>query len=94
MVMYINFQSFKKIQISAQNPMVLAFSFNKKCQFVIKNDQNSIFLGHEANILDRLYIMVKYIKFYVFKKNQISAQNPKLLPIGFTEKCQFVAKND
>jgi hypothetical protein len=58
--------SFKKIQILAQNPKVLAFGFTEKCQFVTKTNINSVFVGREAHIPDRLYIMVIYLKFYGF----------------------------
>jgi hypothetical protein len=71
---------------------MLAFDFMEKLQFVAKTDWNSIFLGCEYQIPDQLYIMVIYIHFYGFKKNQISAQNPKVLAFSFTEKCQFMAK--
>jgi hypothetical protein len=61
---------------------------------VAKTGRNSVFFGREAHITDRLYIMVHYIGFYIFKKNQNLAQNAKMLAFGFTEKHKFVAKND
>jgi hypothetical protein len=45
--------------------MVLVFIFTEKCQFIAKNDGNSIFLGCEAHIL---YLIILYINFYGFKK--------------------------
>jgi hypothetical protein len=33
---------------------MLAFNFTKKCQFVIKTNRNSIFIGREAHILNWL----------------------------------------
>jgi hypothetical protein len=78
----------------AQNPNVLYFDFTQKCEFVTKTNRNSIFLGREADILDWLYTIVLYKNFMGFlKKNQILAQDPKVLAFGFTEKCHFVAKN-
>jgi hypothetical protein len=77
-----------------QNSKVLAFGSTEKCQFLTKTDQNSVFIGHDAHILDRLYIMVLYLKFYSFRKFQILAQNSTVLAFGFTEKCQFVIKID
>jgi len=56
----------KKIKILAQNPKVLAFGFTEKRQFVAKTDRNSVFLGRDIHIPDRLYIMVLYINFYGF----------------------------
>jgi hypothetical protein len=66
MVMYISLMGFKKFQISAQNRNGLAFSFTKKRQFVTKNDRNSVFYDHKAQILNWLHIMVMYISFYGF----------------------------
>jgi hypothetical protein len=51
---------FKKIQILAQNPKVLAFGFIKKYQFAVKTDRNSVILDGEAHIPDQLYSMVIY----------------------------------
>jgi len=65
-VLYISFYRFKKIQILAQNPKVLAFGFTEKRKFVAKTFWNSVFLGHDPNIPDRLYIMLLYISFYGF----------------------------
>jgi hypothetical protein len=65
---------FKKNQILAQNPNMLAFDFYRKYQFMTKTDQNSIFYGHESHIPCRLHIVVMHINFYGLKKNQISAQ--------------------
>jgi hypothetical protein len=65
-----------------------------KRQFTIKTDRNSIFLDRKTHILNRLYIMVLYIIFYRFKKNQISSQNAKVLVVDFTEKRWFVANID
>jgi hypothetical protein len=79
-------------KILPQNSKVLAFGCTEKCQFVIKTDRDSVFIGCDAHILHRLYIMVMYLKFYRFKKNQILAQNSMVLGFCFTEKCQFVIK--
>jgi hypothetical protein len=58
--------SFEKFQILAQNSTVLAFGFIKKYQFVTKTNRNSVFIGREAHIPDRLYIMVMCLKVYGF----------------------------
>jgi hypothetical protein len=63
---FVSFYSFKKIQILAQNPKGLGFSFTEKWQFAAKTDQNSVFLGHKTQILNCLHIMVPYISFYGF----------------------------
>jgi hypothetical protein len=66
MVMFLKFYELKKIQILAKNSKVLAFDSTEKCQFVTKTDRNTVFIGRGAHILDRLYIMVLYLKFYRF----------------------------
>jgi hypothetical protein len=86
---------FKKIQNFTQNLYVLAYSFTENHQFTVKTDRNSVFLGREAYILNRLYIMVPYMSFYRFqKKNQILVQNSSVLAYGFTKNCQFAIKID
>jgi hypothetical protein len=66
MVLHISFYMFKKNQILAQNLKLLALSFTKNEILWQKLYQNSAFIGHEAHILDRLYIMFQYISFYEF----------------------------
>jgi hypothetical protein len=39
--------SFKRIQIFAQNPLVLAYGFTQNRHFGAKIDQNSIILGRD-----------------------------------------------
>jgi hypothetical protein len=77
----------------AQNPNVLYFDFTQKCEFVTKTNRNSIFLGCEADILDWLYTIVLYKNFMGFCKNQILAQDLKVLAFGFTEKMPLCRKN-
>jgi hypothetical protein len=85
---------FKEFQISTQNPKGLAHRFTEKLHFSAKTDRNSVCLGRNMQILDQLHIIVLYINFYGFKKNQISAQNPKGLVHRFTVKLELVAKTD
>jgi hypothetical protein len=56
----------KKNQIYAQNPLVLAYGFSKNSQFVAKINRSFIFIGRDPHILNRLYIIVLYMSFYVF----------------------------
>jgi hypothetical protein len=52
---------------------VLAYGFSENYKFTEKTDRNSVFIGREPHILDRLHIMVTYISFYGFlKKIKIS----------------------
>jgi hypothetical protein len=57
-------------------------------------ERNSVFLGREAHILRQLHIMVQYVNFYGFLKNQILAQNQYVLSFGFHEKRLLVAKTN
>jgi hypothetical protein len=85
---------FEKFHIFPRNPQVLAYGFTKKCHFGGKTDRNSVFLGRDRRITNRLSIMVPYFNFYGFWKIHISARNPKVLAYGFIENCQFGAKPD
>jgi hypothetical protein len=73
---------------------VLAYGFSKNCQFGAKTDRNSVFLGRDRRITNRLSIMVPYFNFYGFWKIHISARNPKVLAYGFTKNCHFGGKTD
>jgi hypothetical protein len=63
---YMNLYVFKKIHIFDQNPRVLAYGFTENCQFGAKIDRNSVFLGRDPRIANRLSIMVPYFYFYRF----------------------------
>jgi hypothetical protein len=73
---------------------VLAYGCTENCQFGAKIDRNSVFLGRDPRIANRLSIVVPYLNFMGFKKFHIFAQNPWVLACGFTENCQFGAKID
>jgi hypothetical protein len=45
---------------------MLAYGFTENHQFVIKTERNSIFLGRDPHITDRLYITLSYMSFYEF----------------------------
>jgi hypothetical protein len=64
---------------------MLVYGFTENHQFTIKTDRNSVFLGRDPHIADRLYIMVSYMSFYGFLKKSNFAQNPTVLAYGFTE---------
>jgi hypothetical protein len=57
---------FEKFHISARNPKVLAYGFTENCQFRAKTDRNSVFLGRDPRIANRLSITVPYFNFYGF----------------------------
>jgi hypothetical protein len=60
----------------------------------VKTSQKSVFHPCQAHILSRLDVLVLYIFFWEegFQKYQVSAQNPKALAFGFTEKCMSTVK--
>jgi hypothetical protein len=62
------FMGFEKFHIFAQNPWVLANGFTENCQFEAKTDRNSVFLGHDTHIVNRLSITVPYFIFHGFWK--------------------------
>jgi hypothetical protein len=76
---------FEKIHIFARNPWVLAYGFTENCQFGAKIDRNSVFLGRDPRIANRLSITVPSMNLYVFKKIHIFGQNLTVLAYGFTE---------
>jgi hypothetical protein len=69
---------------------MLVVGFTEKHQFEAETERNSVFLGREAHILVQLYLMVMYI----ILRNQILAQNAKVLSFSFMEKRQFLVKTD
>jgi hypothetical protein len=85
---------FEKIHIFARNPWVLAYGFTENCQFGAKIDRNSVFLGRDPRIANRLSITVPSMNLYVFKKIHIFGQNLTVLAYGITENSQFGAKTD
>jgi hypothetical protein len=77
MVSYMSFYGFfKKNQILAQNPWVLACGFPENHQFAAKTNRNSIFLGRDPHISNWVYIMVPYMSFTGFQNFQNFNQNP------------------
>jgi hypothetical protein len=54
--------------------------------------RNSVFLDRDPHNLDRLCIMISYMRFYGLKKIQFSPQNSQVLAYGFTENHQFMAE--
>jgi hypothetical protein len=73
---------------------VLAYGFTENGQFEAKTDQNSVFLGRDPRIANRLSITFPYFNFYWFWRVSHFSQNPKVLAYGFTENGQFGAKTD
>jgi hypothetical protein len=93
-VPYFNFYGFWKISHFCSKSKGVAYGFTENRQFGAKTDRNSVFLGRDPRIANRLSITVPYMNLYVFKKIHIFGQNPCVLAYGFTENCQFGAKTD
>jgi hypothetical protein len=69
------FTGLKKSNFDSKNKVVSLW-FTEKRQFVVKIDLNSVFPDSVVYILDRLYIVFLYIKFYRFlKKFKIQLKN-------------------
>jgi hypothetical protein len=69
------FTGLKKSNFDSKNKVVSLW-FTEKRQFVVKIDLNSVFPESVVYILDRLYIVFLYIKFYrFFKKFKIQLKN-------------------
>jgi hypothetical protein len=67
MVPYMSFYSFSKKIKFLLKILVLAYG-TENLQFAAKTDRNSIFIGRDTHILDRLYIIILYMSFYGFSK--------------------------
>jgi hypothetical protein len=59
-----------------------------------KTDRNSVFLGRDPRIVNRLSTTLPYMNLYVFKKIHIFDQNPKVLAYGFIKNRMSGAKTD
>jgi hypothetical protein len=58
---------FENVEIFAQNALVLVCGFTENNKFGAKTDKNSVFLGRDTHIADRLSITVLYMNFYRLK---------------------------
>jgi hypothetical protein len=85
---------FEKFHIFARIPEVLAYGFTENSKFGAKTDRNSVFLGRDTRIANRLFITVRISIFTGFENFHIFARNPWVLEYGSTENCQFGAKTD
>jgi hypothetical protein len=72
---------------------MLVVGFTEKHQFEAENERNSVFLGCEAHILVRLYLMVMYIIFYGFFKKSNFGSKCKGVILQFYGKASVSSKN-
>jgi hypothetical protein len=80
---------FKKFQIFAQNPYVLAYGSSKSRLFAEKTDQNSIFPGCDPHIKDQQYIMALHLS---LKNSNFRAESIRV-SLRFYQKSQLCSKN-
>jgi hypothetical protein len=73
---------------------VLANGFTENWKFGAKTDRNSVFLGRDPHIANRLSITVPYFNFTGFEKFHIFTRNPKVLvSLRFYRKLPVPGKN-
>jgi hypothetical protein len=72
---------------------VLAYGFTENRQLAAKIDRNSVILGRDPHIPDRLCIMVLYMSFYGFSKFS-NFHSKSISAYSFTKNRQFAVKND
>jgi hypothetical protein len=61
-----SFYVFLKISNFCSESICVAYGFTKNHQIVVKIVRNSVILGPNPHILDRLYILVSYMSFFGF----------------------------
>jgi hypothetical protein len=72
---------------------MLVYDFTQNRQFWAKTEQNSVFLGRDTHIVDRLYITVSYIIFYVIWKNSNFCSKSMSVSLRFYQKSPVCGKN-
>jgi hypothetical protein len=72
---------------------VLAYGFTENCQFGVKTDRNSIFLGCDTRITNRLSITVPYFNFFGFWKISHFCSKSKGVSLLFYRKLPVWGKN-
>jgi hypothetical protein len=92
-VPYIHFYGFWKISHFCSKSKGVAYDYTENCQFRVKTDQNSIFLGRDPRIVNRLSIMVPYFNFYGFWKNSHFCSKSKCFSLRFYRKLPVWGKN-
>jgi hypothetical protein len=73
---------------------VLAYGSTENCQFGAKTDRNSVFLGRDPRMKNRLSITVPYFNFCGFWKFSQFCLKSNGVSLRFTKNWQFGAKTD
>ena len=93
MVPYFNFYGFWKISYFCSKSNGVSLRFSENCQFGAKTDRNSIFLGRDCRIANRLSITVPYFNFYRFWKISHFCSKSKGARLRFCQKLPVWGKN-
>jgi hypothetical protein len=93
-VSYMIFYGFLKKLNFRSKSIDVSLRFTKNRQFWAKTEQNSVFLGHDTHIADKLYITVSYMIFYGFSKNSNFRSKSIGNAYDFTKNRQSWTKTD
>jgi hypothetical protein len=83
---YMSFYRFWKNSNFRSKSISVRLRFTENHLFGAKIDQNSVFLGYDPHIVDRLYIMIPYMSFYEFWKNSNFRSKSVAVSIWFYQK--------
>jgi hypothetical protein len=92
-VSYMIFYGFLKKLNFRSKSIDVSLRFTKNRQFWAKTEQNSVFLGHDTHIADKLYITVSYMIFYGFSKNSNFRSKSIGVSLRFYKKSTVLDKN-
>jgi hypothetical protein len=84
---------FEKFHIFARYPEVLAYGFTENWKFGAKTERNSVFLGRDTRIANRLSITVLYFNFHGFWKFSHFCSKSMGVRIRFYRKLPVWGKN-
>jgi hypothetical protein len=72
---------------------VLAYGFTENFQFGAKTDRNSVFIGRDPRIANRLSITVQYFNFHGFWNYSHFCSKSMGVSLRFYRSCRFGGKN-
>jgi hypothetical protein len=90
---YFNFYGFWKFSHFCSKSKGVSLRFYRNCQFGAKTNRNSIFLGRDPRIANRLSITVPYFNFYGFWKFSHFCSKSMGVSLRFDQKLPVRGKN-
>jgi hypothetical protein len=93
MVPYFNFYGFWKFSHFCSKSKGVSLRFYRNCQFGAKTNRNSVFLGRDPRIANRLSITVLYFNFYGFWNFLHFCSKSKGVSLRFDQKLPVRGKN-